>query len=81
MGITYTGLGSQHEKSQNKLSQHANNDSMPNDLLAVTGSEPEAEEDDDETEHGNSAIGAGVILMIWLDESTKTHNDDGSDGS
>lgn len=78
---TYTDTSAKHEKSQNELCQHADNNGVPDNLATVTGREPEAEEEDDETEAGNSTIGAGVIRIIWLNESAETNDSDSSDGA
>lgn len=51
---------------------------MPDNLATVTGSEPEEEEKDDETEARNSTVSAGIILFVWLDESAETNDGDSS---
>lgn len=75
-GKTYADAGAEHKEGQNELGQHANNDSVPDDLLAIAGSQPEAEKDDNEAEAGNSTVGTSVIRIIWLDEGAETNDSD-----
>ena len=53
---------------------------MPDNLAAVTGREPEHEEEDDETEAGDTTVGTSVILIIWLDESTEANDSNSANG-
>lgn len=77
---TYTNTSAEHEKSQNELRQHADDNGVPDNLATVTRREPEEEKEDDETKAGNSTVGAGVIRIIWLNESAETNDGDSSDG-
>ncbi|XPS80098.1 hypothetical protein M3J09_012060 [Ascochyta lentis] len=72
-----TNAGSQHEKGDDELSQHSNDDGVPVDHLLVAGGQPEGEDEDSQTEEGDGTVGTRVVLALLTSHGT---DDDDSNG-
>lgn len=54
---------------------------MPDNLVAIAGCQPETEEEYDQTEAGNTAVGTRVICFIRLDEGAEADDGDCANGA
>lgn len=68
-----TSLGPQHEKRNDELREHADNDSVPDNLAPVSGSGPETEEKDEQTEQTDGTVRPSVVFSFRARE--RAHND------
>lgn len=77
---TYTGLGAQNEDGEDELREHANNDGVPLDELAVPRRGPEDEEEDDQAEARDRTVSARVVGRLLRDKGADQDDGECSDG-
>ncbi|KAJ8113160.1 hypothetical protein OPT61_g4655 [Boeremia exigua] len=65
----------QNEKGDDKLDEHADDDSVPVDRLPVAGGEPEHEDEHTQTEERDDTVDTGVVLAFLAGHGS--NNDDG----
>lgn len=73
-----TSLCAENEKGEDVLCEHAYNDGLPFDRLAVVGSSPETEDEDYETEQADSAVCSGVVGRLVACKSSNQEHGNGS---
>ena len=74
--------GSQHEESYDELSEDANNDRLPVDVLSVPAGGIKPSQEDEISEDADGSVTTLVVLRFSWDEDTeeKSHYDNSSSG-
>ncbi|KFZ20269.1 hypothetical protein V501_00235 [Pseudogymnoascus sp. VKM F-4519 (FW-2642)] len=76
-----SGLGAQDEDGEDELREHADDDGVPFDELAVLGGRPEEEDEDREAEAGDGAVGARVVLGLLAHHGADEDDGHGAQGA
>ena len=81
MGGTHSSFSTQDEDGEDELREHAYDDGVPLDQLAILGRRPEEEDEDHKSKARNRAVGARVVRRLLRHHRPDEDHGDGADGA